>query len=85
MPVLSTCALACATTLISLEVNRDRLGEVVAEIADIFLRQGLSCNDYASQLLETEFWKKEILSTFKSLFDVNGLLGARLEIRNAAL
>lgn len=46
MPVPSTCSLACATTLVSLKVNRDRLGEVVAEIADIFLRQSLSCNDY---------------------------------------
>lgn len=39
-------ALAGASTLIALEIDWDRLGKVVAEVADILLGQSLSRNDY---------------------------------------
>lgn len=36
--------LARAAALVALQVNGDRLREVVAEVADIFLRECLACN-----------------------------------------
>lgn len=38
--------LACTSALVALEVNWNRLWEVVAEVAHIFLRKCLSCNDW---------------------------------------
>lgn len=42
---LSQRTLACAATLVALEINRDRLREVVAKVTYVFLRKSLSCND----------------------------------------
>ena len=38
--------LACAAALVALEINRDRLWEVVTEVTYVFLCESLSGNDY---------------------------------------
>jgi hypothetical protein len=38
-------ALACTPALVALQVNRNRLWEVVAEVTNVLLRKCLSCDD----------------------------------------
>jgi hypothetical protein len=79
-------ALACASTLVALEIDGDSLGEVVAEVAHVLLSQRLSCDDYhAMSVCEHLGRDRGAVHTFKRLFDVDCLLSARLEVGDAAL
>lgn len=77
--------LAGASAFVALEVDGNRLGKVVAEIANIFLRERLTGDDCTESVGWTTKNKHNRVRTFKSLFDIDGLLCARLEVWDAAL
>jgi hypothetical protein len=79
-------ALACTSTLVALEIDGDSLREVVAEVAHVLLSQRLSRNDYHAMSVCGHLGRdNRAMHTFKSLFDVDCFLSARLEVGDAAL
>ena len=79
------CALALARTsaLVALQVDRDGLREVVAEVANVFLCECLPCDDYTTSVYH--LWDYKVTRTFEGLLDVDGILCASLEVGNPTL
>lgn len=50
-----SCTLARAAALVALQIDGDRLGEVVAEVADVFLCERLSCDDWVTLVLRLNY------------------------------
>ena len=82
MLLTGSCTLARASTLVALQVNGNCLREVVAEVADIFLGKCLPCDDCKD--VSAAHIRMCTLRTLECLLDVDSVLCAGLEVRNAA-
>ena len=67
-----------------LDVNVDRILEVAAELLRLLLRQGIASNHYRASRQQNinAATRRAARQTFERLFHVDGLLGARLEVRD---